>query len=178
MCTQPYARLALHGQDRWWTCPLTLQTKTVHQRIGAGISTTLWERKPDCTGPHTPYRTPFSPQIRGGAYGGGATTVALKLLFSPLFVCLEAQPRLSRVIPAFCLGALSECKGTPGVQQQREAFPPPWTTGLETHTNTRCGRSHGTQDSAQHTGIQTCGKPSTRWWVPQGKTAKEEACGN
>lgn len=93
MCTQPYARLALDGQDRRWTCPLTLQTKTVHQRIGAGISTTLWERKPDCTGPHTPYRTPFSPQIGGGAYGGGATTVALKLLFSPLFVCLEAQPR-------------------------------------------------------------------------------------
>lgn len=43
------------------------------------------------------------------------------------------------------------------MQQQREAFLPPWTTGLETHTNTRRGRSHGTQDSAQHTGTQTRG---------------------
>lgn len=100
MCTQPCARLALSGQDNWWTCPPTLQTKTPGKSLsldGAGISTTLWEREPDCTGPHLTHHAhcpaPFSPQIGGRAYGGGTTTVAPKLLFSPSFVCLEAQPR-------------------------------------------------------------------------------------
>ncbi|MEJ1283508.1 hypothetical protein NN561_014478 [Cricetulus griseus] len=40
----------------------------------------------------------------------------------------SSAKKLSRVTLVSCLGALSECKGTPGVQQQREAFLPPWTT--------------------------------------------------
>jgi hypothetical protein len=71
---------------------------------------------------------------------------------------------------------LSEQEGTPGRQQQREAFPLPQTTvwrrtctaGVADHTE------HGQRATSGRTDTW---KPSTHWRFPQG-SAKEEACGS
>lgn len=52
------------------------------------------------------------------------------------------------------------------MQQQREAFLPPWTTGLETHTEHQVWQitwNTGQRATHRHTDMW---KPSTRWWVP------------
>lgn len=150
---------------------------------GAGSSTTLWEREPDCTGPHLTHHAhfpaPFSPpQIGGRAYGGGTTTVAPKLLFSPLFVCLEAQPRnfpVSLLCPASVLSL--SAKGHQACSSNGRPFchpgPQVW----------RCTRTPGVADHMEHrtarnTQAHRHAEAKHTLVVPLGTPEKEEACGN
>lgn len=165
MCTQPCAIAALHGQDRWWTCPLTLQTKTVHQRSGAGISTTLIAQG------LTQHAGRFSPQVGGGAYGGGATTVALELLFSPLFVCLETQPRnfpvsflRSALVLSLSAKGHQACSSNgrpfrrPGPQVWRRTRTPGVADHME-HRTARNTQAYRHAESQAHAGGFPRGKP-------------------
>lgn len=148
---------------------------------GAGILTTSWEREHDCL-LHPLCTLPASlfssTDLRRSPWRRNHHC-SMKLLFSPLFVCLEAQPRnfpVSLLRPALVLSLSAKgqqaCSSNgrpfcrPGPQVWRRTRTPGVADHME-HRTARNTRAHRHAAEAKH---MLVGSPR--------EATKEEACGN